>query len=640
MNFQNPNILYALFALVIPIIVHLFQLRKFKKTPFTNVKFLQELVLQTRKSSQIKKWLLLVTRMLIFTCIVLAFAQPYFNKKTRINEEKETIVYLDNSFSMQAKGVNGELFKIAVQELLQHFNNDEKITVLTNTKTYKNTTLSAIKNDLIALKYSPTQLPYKTVVLKAKQLFDVKKNAVKRLLMISDFQKTNALDTSFFSTNYNANLIQVAPVSVKNVRIDSAYFSTKNTNTITLNVMLAQQSSEEKNIPISVFNNDTLISKTSVLMSKLKDIVPFDLPLNKALNLKITIDDGNLGFDNTLYITKNIPEKLQVLTIGTAENNRFLAKIFTEDEFVFTQNTPKNIAYNAFENQHLIVWNEIENPSAALVQNTNQFTENGGVVVCIPAIKINTTVYNTLVSSVFKAENTNKTRLTKINFSHPIFSQVFEKKIANFQFPTFKKHYELQNYQSVILSLENGNPLLVKKGNYYIFSAALNTDNSNIKQAPLVVPTLYNIAKSSLKSNTKYYTIGKQNHIDIAVKLNKDAVLHLTKSNFDFIPLQQIKANKVSIETEENPTQAGIYTVTNAPGNDVLLAYNYDRNESILEYYNLEKLKNKYISNSTSVAKSIEKINSMHKVSSVWKWFVIFAVAFLLIELLILKYFK
>ena len=63
MQFKNPELLFAFLLLVIPIIVHLFQLRKFQKTPFTNLKFLKEVTLQTRKSSQLKKWLVLLTRL-------------------------------------------------------------------------------------------------------------------------------------------------------------------------------------------------------------------------------------------------------------------------------------------------------------------------------------------------------------------------------------------------------------------------------------------------------------------------------------------------------------------------------------------------------------------------------------------------
>ena len=59
MQFKHPEILYALLLLIIPIIVHLFQLQRFVKVPFTNVKFLKNIVQQTRKSARIKKLLIL-----------------------------------------------------------------------------------------------------------------------------------------------------------------------------------------------------------------------------------------------------------------------------------------------------------------------------------------------------------------------------------------------------------------------------------------------------------------------------------------------------------------------------------------------------------------------------------------------------
>lgn len=115
MHFKHPEILYFLFLLVIPILVHLFQLRRFKKTYFTNVKLLKELQQQTHKTSTIKKWLLLATRLLLLTFLILAFAQPFFEAKESQQKQNELVILLDNSFSMQAKGENGELFKKAVQ---------------------------------------------------------------------------------------------------------------------------------------------------------------------------------------------------------------------------------------------------------------------------------------------------------------------------------------------------------------------------------------------------------------------------------------------------------------------------------------------------------------------------------------------
>ena len=66
MQFKNPEVLYFLSLLIIPILVHLFQLQKFKKTPFTNVAFLQKLIQQSRKSSELKKWLLFLCGLRLF----------------------------------------------------------------------------------------------------------------------------------------------------------------------------------------------------------------------------------------------------------------------------------------------------------------------------------------------------------------------------------------------------------------------------------------------------------------------------------------------------------------------------------------------------------------------------------------------
>nr|WP_321540474.1 BatA domain-containing protein [Flavobacterium piscinae] len=38
--------------------------------------------MQTRKSSQLKKWLLLATRLLLLVAMIIAFAQPFLKPKT------------------------------------------------------------------------------------------------------------------------------------------------------------------------------------------------------------------------------------------------------------------------------------------------------------------------------------------------------------------------------------------------------------------------------------------------------------------------------------------------------------------------------------------------------------------------------
>jgi len=105
MYFKHPLVLAALIFLAIPIIVHLFKLQKFTKTPFTNVKFLKNIILKNRKSSKLKKLLVLLSRILFLLFLIMAFAQPYLGKKN-ITQKTNFIIYLDNSYSLQAKEKN------------------------------------------------------------------------------------------------------------------------------------------------------------------------------------------------------------------------------------------------------------------------------------------------------------------------------------------------------------------------------------------------------------------------------------------------------------------------------------------------------------------------------------------------------
>ena len=168
MQFKHPEILYFLFLQVIPILVHLFQLRRFKKEYFTNVKLLKELSVQTRKSSKIKKWLLLSTRLLLLTCIVLAFAQPFFESKDSKNSSNEMYIVLDNSFSMQAKGQKGELLKRAVEDLLEHTPENQNFSLITNSETFWNTDIKSIRSNLQNLKYSSSPFQLESAMAKIK----------------------------------------------------------------------------------------------------------------------------------------------------------------------------------------------------------------------------------------------------------------------------------------------------------------------------------------------------------------------------------------------------------------------------------------------------------------------------------------
>ena len=64
MKFAYPAVLFALFAVAIPIIIHLFNFRKFKKIYFSNVSFLREVKKESQSKSKLKHLLILASRIL------------------------------------------------------------------------------------------------------------------------------------------------------------------------------------------------------------------------------------------------------------------------------------------------------------------------------------------------------------------------------------------------------------------------------------------------------------------------------------------------------------------------------------------------------------------------------------------------
>ncbi len=111
----------------------------------------------------------------------MAFAQPFTSKTNTFNTKKETVIYLDNSFSMQAKGREGELFIRAIQDLISNIPEDDNITLLTNDAEYRNTTIKNIKNDLLQLGYSSNTLSLEAALLKSNTFLSKEKATTKNI---------------------------------------------------------------------------------------------------------------------------------------------------------------------------------------------------------------------------------------------------------------------------------------------------------------------------------------------------------------------------------------------------------------------------------------------------------------------------
>lgn len=642
MQFKHPEILYFLFLLVIPILVHLFQLRRFKKEYFTNVRFLKELSIQTRKSSKIKKWLLLATRLLLLTCIIIAFAQPFFKAKDTKNRSNEMYIVLDNSFSMQAKGQKGELLKRAVQELLENTPENQTFSLITNSETFWNTDIKSIRTELQNLKYSALPFQLESAMAKIKS----RKSAFnKDIIVITDAVGLEAKQLKSIDADFNTYFIIPEAEQKNNASIDSVFIHQTLEDFYEIGLKLSAFGEKDKKIPVALYNQNKLIAKTLTKLETKEKTIYFTIP-KKDFHGYASIIDNGLEYDNNLYFSISKPKKNNIISIGTAEKSNFLSRIYTNDEFNFNNFSIETLDYNALEKQNTIVLNELEEIPQALQTTLKSFVEKGGNLVLIPSTKASMTNINPFLKIFgniqFKSLENKGKLITKINFNHPLFSGVFENKINNFQYPKTKSYFGIASSNPAVLYYEDQTAFLTSISNpissVYVFAAPINLENSNFQQSPLIVPTFYKMGINNQNNGVIALNIGNNNPFLVDATLSKDEILKVKKDSETFIPVQQILNDKVKLTFNDFPEQAGNFGIFNKNERIQNISFNYNRTESDLAQANKEALSDyKTINSIETVFNSLQTDRTD---SQIWKWFVIFALLFLVTEMAIIRFVK
>jgi hypothetical protein len=642
MQFKHPEILYFLFLLVIPILVHLFQLRRFKKEYFTNVRFLKELSIQTRKSKKKKKWLLLITRMMLLAAIIIAFAQPFFQAKDKQNTTNEMYIVLDNSFSMQAKGKKGELLKRAVQDLLENTPENQTFSLITNSETFWNTDIKSIQKEVQNLTYSALPFQLESAMAKIKSR---KTPFNKDVIIITDALGLEQKQLKSINSNFNTYFINPEAEQKNNISIDSVFIYQNLNDFYEIGVKLTSYGEQKNAIPIALYNENKLIAKTLVKFETEENTINFTIP-KKDFNGYVSINDNSLSYDNTFYFSISKPEKTSVISIGKSEKSGFLSRIYTPSEFNYSNSTIETLDYNSIEKQDVIVLNEVEKIPQALETNLKSFVEKGGNLVVIPSNENATSDLNRFLGMFGKIQfgalqNANKL-VTKIAFQHPLFQSVFEKKIVNFQYPNTKQSFGVASPNPPVLSFEDQSVFLTALQNQisavYVFSAPINKVNSNFQNSPLVVPIFYNMAQNAQKTAVNAITIGENQPFLVDTNLLKDEIVNVKNANEKFIPIQQSLNNKVKLLFNEYPTIAGNFGVYKQENLIQNISFNYNRSEGNLALVNSNLLSDYKVVNSIDIV--FNSLLSDRSNNEIWKFFVLLTLLFVVLEVVIQKFIK
>jgi hypothetical protein len=685
MTFINSYFLFALFAVLIPIFLHLFNLHKVKKMEFSTLMFLKEIQKSKLRRIRIKQLLLLILRILIIVFLVLAFSNPVYKGYLSVNNpdiRKCGIFVLDNSFSMSVKDDKGSCYeqaKNSIQNILKLYGPDDKLYLITSShlKNFEKGESKDAQSLLDSLKnLELTSVPF-TLIKIISFVKDVITNDIYpsyEVFILSDFQKTNLISENinkdiFKNSNKNVHFynIDIGKRIANNISIEKAEIKSKileNNKDIKLSVILKNHNKfNTLNKQLNIFIDDKKVSESVVdLVSLERKEVTFTFkPAHTGSSsgyvelMQSDFFEDEAVQDNKFYFSFYIPEKINIGLAGDNDNSTKYIKLAIESAEKLNNSIGNQKFYNI--NSYGNINDLIKNSDMIIISGKNNFSDDegkiltdyinkGGGVLIFPGKNINIESYNSLLSKLnaFRIESigrvssdTNVNRkFEKIDFEHPIFSGAFKNDELNI---TSDKYFiESPKINFIYNLIPNKNCIsLMQLANSKIFLAESNSGDGKIIFCSVSADeTMSDFPKKSLFPliiNKSIFYLGSGVYKNENNVVGRNNVVSTGKNKIFSIPY--------NVKYKE----PGIFPIFDSSLNqNYYFALNRDSLESdfqksdlnyIKEFFNSYGLKNvEYISENSDINSIVLK---SREGTELWKYLIILALIFVILEMMYAK---
>jgi hypothetical protein len=312
---------------------------------------------------------------------------------------------------------------------------------------------------------------------------------------------------------------------------------------------------------------------------------------------------------------------------------------------------------------HLVLLDGLKYINSGFASEMIRFIEQGGNLFFIPSTSMDLQSINQFLGKFdgirLMPLDTLSTEISYVKKEHWLFKKSIKKLPEHVELPKVKAHYPIKySYRSGVeslLALRDGDDFLVSKkfgkGSLYILTAPLNDKITDWMYHPLFVPVMYGATLGFNENDRLFYFIGKDEKIKAPVALiNGDGVVTLYQkgSDYSFIPAQRQSDAGVWLFLNDEVRDAGFYDGYEGDNFRFAMAFNYNRAESEMKFYNeneldslLQKSRIKHFSVLAGEINNVAKvINLQTKGSQLWKLFIILALLLLLAESLVLRRWK
>jgi len=668
MKFLHPEFLFGLFTLAIPIIIHLFNFRKAKVIYFSSTRFLENINQATSKKRLLKHYLVLASRLLFLTFLVLAFAQPYLPNAEK-NPQAETVyIYLDNSASMTNKvdesttGLN--LGKDYINRILKLYPANTSYKVLTNDfLPFSNTLKSTrdVEEMLTQLHESSIARTLQEATSRLESTGMEASGAKHDIFIISDFQRSTSgrIDALPFDTMSQVFISPILYPANGNVFVDSVFLSSpyliaSDKNQIHV-VLMNAGATDAEDLPLKFYVNElqTVSSVVNVPAGKTYEmVIEITFPLLEVNKCKISLDDYPLMFDNDFYFTLKTENLIKVLEINDSGEKTPVQSVFGNEQlFSVTTQAVTNLDYSLIRQHDFVIVNGLETIDNSLASELINFLQAGGTLLLIPSEHPDISLYSMFIPNLKIASlDTAFTDMAAPKPDDPFFTSMFEALDENIQMPRARSVINWAGEQQTLLSLRNNTGFMAtfqNNGTVHVLASPLNEKYTNFHRHALFLPIMYRLATQSKKVFEKLYYPIDEPLISLTLdSLNKQDIFRLVGGipEEELIPNQRISGNRLMLEIPGNIITPGFYSLILNSQAKATLAFNIHKAESYPAQWTMDEITDAFKDAENVVlfqAKDADNFSNEVKKNKfgvpLWKYAIVLSLFFLLAEILLIR---
>ena len=675
MQFVYPAFIFGLLSLAIPFIIHLFHFRRYQKVYFSNVQFLKNIQQKQSSRKNLKKRLILISRMLALAFLVFAFSKPYIPSKNNstLSKQHTVSVFIDNSYSMQTINREGNLLDEArrrAKEIAAGYALNDRFQLLTQDFEGRHQRLLSrdeFDDEVDKIRISPQSRKLEQIIGRQQSLLNAQTGAVKNIYVLSDFQK-NLFSQHPVKTDSNitVNLVKLKATSLPNVTVDSVWLLSavhRPGESEKMVVRLHNYADEKaEKIPLKLLVNGiqkALGSFTINARGVQNDTLSFSGLQSGWQNAEIQLQDNPVNFDNQFYLTFKVQQQMPLLLIDGGQPNKYLNAVFNADAFFKTtwvQNG--NVDYANLPDYPFVVLTDVKAISTGLAQQLKSYVAKGGTLAVFPADGADLSSYQAMLQPMGvnapEALIAEKTKVSALNIQSKLFKNTFEQLPQNPDLPTVSKYYRLGNKGSGIaenlLELPGHQPFFADyasgKGKVYISAVPLSDDYSNLPHHALFVPLMFRMALLSGREQPLFYTIGEDESVEtLPIQASDKQLVKLVKGQQTIIPDVRQQEGSTVLYFSDQVHEPGNYELKKQDTVVATLAFNNNRSESDLSYLDDEALKAQLtgIHNTVLEAGPQSLKDTVAKANmglELWKLCIILSLICLAVEILLIRFYQ